>query len=756
MEKNLYRIANSILSACICLLIIGERIGVAAVGRYHFVLALVIISALTAFCHMELKGRLFMSISAAVCLGVTIFVVGAEEMSLFWESYTAGIGGELSESMPWGILHESLQVLGVALGAFLLQLLMERMFALKVLAAAGLLGILLWDMFSAKTLEHLSVVCVLLYLVVVYVEWTQRHWRKQKGNKRKQYLVWILPFLVFYLGMMWLMPAPENPYDWRFVKDTYSRIRENFIVVTQSIFRGDGEDFGAAVCGFSEEGRLLGGVFDTNRELLHIQGEKNLKTNVYLVGKVYDTFTGQQWLQENEDTVNDRELDALETAYAVHAYDEAYRRDYLYAAQLHITHKYFNSGYLFVPLKTWEIDHDGMYEADGSDLLLQEKAGYGTEYEVKFWQLNIDHDEFYKFLESGYEQNEELWEQLRRQYHIGYTLEDMNDRREEIYRLYGQEAVLSQKAEEYLESIISDAGTDVEKLKSIEKALTQLTYNAAPGVLPEGITTSDAFLDYFLFESKQGYCSYFASAFVLLARAEGIPARYVEGFCVPMQERSAIVYSGMAHAWPEAYIDGVGWIPFEPTPGYANIRYTPWQIADREKKETIPNPWEETEEEEVTEEQPPELLEEEQEQTERSIIKILVYTVLFVLFAGFGIYAVDGFLARRRYGKLSLEEKLLLELQRNIQLLARLGYPRGEAETLEELERRAWAVLNCEEGEQVVRLQFLQMYEEVVYGNYAVREEMLQKVLEERQYLMEMLKKWKRFVYIYCRLSGRY
>lgn len=757
MEKNLYRIANSILTAVICLFLLGRKIGIAKVEQYHFVLALVMLLALTAFCYLKLKGRLLLSISVTVCLWVTFFVVGTEKMSLFWESYVAGLHGEFMENLPWGIFHESVQVLWISVGVFLLQLLMERVFVLKIFVGLGLLSTLFFDMFSEKALEHLTVVCILLYLIVVYVEWIQRHWKKQKGNKRTEYLVWILPFLVCYLFFMWLMPAPEEPYDWKFVKDAYSRTRDRFIQVTQNIFRGDGEDFGAAVCGFSEDGKLLGGVFDTNKELFHIQGERNLKTNVYLVGKVYDTFTGQQWLQKNQDTINDRELDALETAYAVYAYDEDYRRDYMYGAQLHITHKYFNSGYLFVPLKTWEIDHDGLYEASGSNLLLREKAGYGTEYDVKFWQLNIDHDEFYEFLEMGYEPNAELWERLRRQYYLsGYTLEDMDVRREAIYGIYGQKAVLSKEAQEYLEKLTAHAETDVEKLKCIEAALTQLTYNAVPGALPEEITTPEAFLDYFLFESKQGYCSYFASAFVLLARAEGIPARYVEGFCVPMQGQAATVYSGMSHAWPEVYIDGVGWIPFEPTPGYAAVRYTPWEIQSREKKENISITLEELEEEEeVTEELNVELLEEAEQQTERSIFKILVYTLLFVLLAGFCIYRVDGTLSRIRYGKMSLEEKLLVQLKRNVQLLGRLGYPRGEEETLEELEQRAWAVINYEEEAESWRLQFLRIYEEMVYGNYPVSEEMLQKVLEEQQLLLELLKKWKRWTYIYCKLTDR-
>lgn len=73
----------------------------------------------------------------------------------------------------------------------------------------------------------------------------------------------------------------------------------------------------------------------------------------------------------------------------------------------------------------------------------------------------------------------------------------------------------------------------------------------------------------FLFEDKRGVCYEFASAMVMLARASGIPARFAEGY--NMSERSEdnpyifLVRSSHAHAFPELYIRGVGWMSFEPT-----------------------------------------------------------------------------------------------------------------------------------------------------------------------------------------------
>lgn len=68
---------------------------------------------------------------------------------------------------------------------------------------------------------------------------------------------------------------------------------------------------------------------------------------------------------------------------------------------------------------------------------------------------------------------------------------------------------------------------------------------------------------------KVGYCEQFAGTFAVMARTLGIPARVAVGF-TPGREVSPGVYSVTgrnAHAWPEVWFEGVGWVEFEPTPG---------------------------------------------------------------------------------------------------------------------------------------------------------------------------------------------
>lgn len=100
---------------------------------------------------------------------------------------------------------------------------------------------------------------------------------------------------------------------------------------------------------------------------------------------------------------------------------------------------------------------------------------------------------------------------------------------------------------------------------------SQASYNLDAGRNP----TNTDFVEYFLFESHEGYCVHFATAAVLALRYLGIPSRYVTGYVVSPSDFSsddgntytAVITGKQAHAWAEIYLDGIGWIPVEMTPG---------------------------------------------------------------------------------------------------------------------------------------------------------------------------------------------
>ena len=76
-------------------------------------------------------------------------------------------------------------------------------------------------------------------------------------------------------------------------------------------------------------------------------------------------------------------------------------------------------------------------------------------------------------------------------------------------------------------------------------------------------------LQRFLFETRTGYCEQFAGAYAAMARAIGLPARVAVGFTPgePGPDGRYVVRGANGHAWPEVYLEGYGWVPFEPTPG---------------------------------------------------------------------------------------------------------------------------------------------------------------------------------------------
>jgi transglutaminase-like putative cysteine protease len=79
---------------------------------------------------------------------------------------------------------------------------------------------------------------------------------------------------------------------------------------------------------------------------------------------------------------------------------------------------------------------------------------------------------------------------------------------------------------------------------------------------------------------KKGYCEYFATAMVMMLRAQGVPARYVLGYLPGQEQEDGTwrVTRGAAHAWVEVYFPGHGWVEFDPTPGNTENGQAPTRL----------------------------------------------------------------------------------------------------------------------------------------------------------------------------------
>lgn len=140
---------------------------------------------------------------------------------------------------------------------------------------------------------------------------------------------------------------------------------------------------------------------------------------------------------------------------------------------------------------------------------------------------------------------------------------------------------LPERVGELAAQIFADAGSGAGRYAQAEAVVDYLRSSYAYTLTNTKVPPAGAdFVDDFLFEQKQGYCVHFATAMTVLLRTQGIPARYVKGFAPGEADTSVAsdakramsqytVRASDAHAWVEVWFPGVGWVTFEPTPGFA-------------------------------------------------------------------------------------------------------------------------------------------------------------------------------------------
>ncbi len=124
--------------------------------------------------------------------------------------------------------------------------------------------------------------------------------------------------------------------------------------------------------------------------------------------------------------------------------------------------------------------------------------------------------------------------------------------------------------------LTASASTPYDRALAIESYLRTFPYTLDVGAPP---LSRDA-ADYFLFDLQKGYCDYYATTMVVLARAAGLPARLVIGYArggYDFESAQYIVTENYAHSWVEIYFTNIGWVEFEPT---SNLPLIPHEEKD--------------------------------------------------------------------------------------------------------------------------------------------------------------------------------
>ena len=128
-------------------------------------------------------------------------------------------------------------------------------------------------------------------------------------------------------------------------------------------------------------------------------------------------------------------------------------------------------------------------------------------------------------------------------------------------------STMPQRVKDLAHKLLDNVPDAYDRAEVLETYLRSPPYQYSPQVkaTPPGRDP----IDYFLFDLKQDFCEYFASAMVVMLREVGVPARLVEGFTTGTFDAATVQYvvrEQDAHAWVEVYFPQYGWIEFEPTP----------------------------------------------------------------------------------------------------------------------------------------------------------------------------------------------
>ncbi len=130
-----------------------------------------------------------------------------------------------------------------------------------------------------------------------------------------------------------------------------------------------------------------------------------------------------------------------------------------------------------------------------------------------------------------------------------------------------------QRVRELAHTVTSTATTAYDKavlLQNYLRATYRYRLDAPPPPVDRDV------VDYFLFDAPGGFCSYYASAMVVMLRELGVPARVVTGYAMGSYVRDVQLFhvpASAAHAWVEVYFPTYGWIEFEPTASMRAVDY---------------------------------------------------------------------------------------------------------------------------------------------------------------------------------------
>ncbi len=535
--------------------------------------------------------------------------------SLFNDQYRA-------KSLNYTIITELIIIFLVSLLIFTFTVKFYNFYLISFLGIAIFFVQLQFKFFSSKVAYVMFIFSLLTYYFFNILRRRKKISNYEIGNKLK-FLVFIIPVSIIVMFISFLFPVRQDRISSEWLDDKADKTVDSVIEFFEKRFSGKDmgplEYFSLGETGFGTTDRLGGNIKlgDT-----HVMNVKSEYSNLYLKASSKALYDGHRWtsyynqyiplgidlnIYSKQISSDSNELllvDSLRTNKKV---------DIFKAAKAYIEYVDIHTKSIFIPPKInlLELNKSLTLLYDVEDMIsAKEILREGFKYTVNYNYLFLNSDEFKSSIrksKKGYYNDEmiinilrknpknfnlkesQLPKRVEKNGNISYEgdLTAFNMLRRNFQLIYSDYTQIPESIPERVKQLAykltRDQNNNYDKAKAIESYLSQnYSYTLKPGKPPK----KQDFVDYFLFDKKEGYCTYYATAMVVLLRSLDIPARFVEGYMLPPTSENGVykVTSAQAHAWVEVYFEGFGWIPFEPTAPFAANMYSnrdvPVNISD--------------------------------------------------------------------------------------------------------------------------------------------------------------------------------
>ncbi|MBR2571693.1 MAG: transglutaminase domain-containing protein [Clostridia bacterium] len=398
--------------------------------------------------------------------------------------------------------------------------------------------VMMGSWYVTRRLDSLCAVLVVAALALLFA---------RAGNERMPHARALPAALLAGLLAFALLPA-GNP-TWAPLENAAQKVRELFS--DYFMFTDARSTYSISSDGLQPMGEMLGGPADP---LPDLRMKVETDETVLLRGSTRRTYTTYSWV---ENAVNSRYvfIDPMRRGTRDRIFD-ADRFQKLDAAaafaqkRIGVTMLADGISALYIPGRLQDLSAEldlVTYFSTNGEVFLTRGVKSGDRYTAVALVPTQDQEAMARLLaQAAVQGDDERWQQARESYlQLPKGIEDG------VYDIARR--------------LTAGLETPYEKALAIENWLVgNHTYNLNVSYPPRGRD----FVSYFLLDSREGYCSYYASAMAVLCRIAGLPARYAEGYLVPAGADGVTTVTGEnAHAWAEVYFEGAGWVAFNPTPG---------------------------------------------------------------------------------------------------------------------------------------------------------------------------------------------